>query len=126
MTTQEKKVSSVLDNFLKVEKPVVVSEEEKAPYFNMRISKVLREKFKRDCFMKNRSMTDVVTDFIFDQLENFTTFEVEKRPKEIMIPWNFRITSEKVRDDFHKACLEHGTDATTHITQFIRRQVENA
>lgn len=125
MTTQEKKVGGVLDNFLRVEKPAVVSVKEKTILFNLRISERLRDDFRKWCFMHDKKMTEVLTGFIFDQLENFIKFDKVQQQDEETVAFNFHIT-EKLRDDFHRACAEHGTDATSHITQFIRRQVQNA
>ena len=124
MTTQEKKVGGVLDNFLRVDKPVV-EQKAKTTLFNMRISERLRNDFKKMCFVNDKKMTDEITKFIFDQLESFTKFEKIQQQDEVTTPFNFRIT-EKLRDDFHKVCSENGTDATTEITQFILRQVQNA
>lgn len=124
MTTQEKKVGGVLDNFLRVEKPVV-EQKAKTILFNMRISERLRDDFRKWCFLNDKKMTELLTGFIFEQLESFTKYEKIQQQDEGTTAFNFRI-SEKVRDDFHKLCSENDTDATTEITQFILRQVQNA
>lgn len=125
MTTQGKLVGSVLDNFLSVDKPVA-AKKDKSILQNLRISESLLFAFKKHCFLNNKKMTNVLISFIFDQLENFEKLEMlENKYSNKTILWNFRIP-EKIRDDFHRVCKEHGTDATTQLTQYILRQVENA
>ena len=68
----------------------------------------------------------MLIDFIFEQLENFEKLEtIENKYSNKTTLLNFRIT-EKLRDDFHRVCKEHGTDATKQLTQYILRTVENA
>ncbi len=125
MTTQGKLVGSVLDNLLSVEKPVTVNKE-KTTLQSLRISTGLKNAFKKYCFLNDKDMTNVLTNFIFEQLQDFEKLEkIENKYTGATTPWNFRIP-EKIRDDFHRACKEHGTDATTQLTQFILRTVENA
>ncbi|MBQ7973749.1 MAG: hypothetical protein IJ295_02235 [Clostridia bacterium] len=125
MTTQEKKVGSVLDNLLAVKKPAIV-DKEKTILMSLRTSTGLKTAFKKYCFLHDKDMTKILVNFIFDQLENFEKYEkIENKYTGATTPWNFRI-SEKIRDDFHRMCKEHGTDATTQLTQFILRTVENA
>ena len=125
MTTQGKLVGSVLDNLLSVKKPVRV-DKEKTILMSLRTSTGLKTAFKKYCFLHDKDMTKILVNFIFDQLENFEKYEkIENKHTGATTPWNFRI-SEKLRDDFHRVCKEHGTDATTQLTQYILRTVENA
>ena len=125
MTTQEKKVGSVLDNLLAIKKPVIV-DKEKTILLSLRMSTSLKAAFKKYCFLHDQDMSKILIDFIFDQLQDFTKLEkLENKYTGSTTPWNFRIP-EKIRDDFHRVCKEHGTDATTQLTQFILRTVENA
>lgn len=125
MTTQGRKVGSVLRSLLAEEKPVVENKE-KTILLNVRITASLLAAFKKQCILNDKNMTDNVTDFIVDQLKNFEKLEeIESKYTGATTPWNFRI-SEKLRDDFHRVCKEHGTKAGVQITQFILRQVQNA
>lgn len=69
MTTQEKKVGSVLDNFLKTEKPVKPVKE-KTTLINLRIPEKLRDDYKRYCFDRRTDMSKEIIKFIWEQLEN--------------------------------------------------------
>ena len=125
MMTQGRKIGSVLRSLLAEEKPVVESKE-KTILLNVRITASLLAAFKKQCILNDKNMTDIVTDFIYDQLKNFEKLEeIESKYTGTTTPWNFRI-SEKLRDDFHRVCKEHGTKAGVQITQFILRTVENA
>lgn len=125
MTTQGKLVGSVLNNLLSVEKPVT-ADKEKTILMSLRTSTGLKTAFKKYCFLHDKDMTKILVDFIFDQLQDFEKLEkIENKYAGSTTPWNFRIP-EKIRDDFHRTCKEHGTDATTQLTQFILRTVENA
>jgi predicted DNA binding CopG/RHH family protein len=125
MTTQGNLVGSVLDNFLSGDKPVA-AKKDKSILQNLRISESLLFAFKKYCFLNNKKMTNMLIDFIFEQLENFEKLEtIENKYSNKTTLLNFRIT-EKLRDDFHRVCKEHGTDATKQLTQYILRTVENA
>ena len=125
MTTQGKLVGSVLDNFLSGDKPVA-AKKDKSILQNLRISESLLFAFKKYCFLNDKKMTNMLIDFIFEQLENFEKLEtIENKYSNKTTLLNFRIT-EKLRDDFHRVCKEHGTDATKQLTQYILRTVENA
>ncbi|MCM1404629.1 MAG: hypothetical protein NC133_03995 [Prevotella sp.] len=68
MTTQEKKVGSVLDNFLQVTKPT--QQKEKTTLLNLRIPEKLRDDYKRLCFERKTDMSKEIVKFIWEQLEN--------------------------------------------------------
>ena len=125
MMTQGRKIGSGLRSLLAEEKPVVESKE-KTILMSLRTSTGLKTAFKKYCFLHDKDMTKILVNFIFDQLENFEKYEkIENKYTGATTPWNFRIP-EKIRDDFHRTCKEHGTDASTQLTQFILRTVENA
>lgn len=69
MTTQEKPMGSVLDSFLKTERPVKV-EKEKTILINIRIPEKLRDDYKRLCFDRKTDMSKEIIKFITEQLEN--------------------------------------------------------
>ena len=75
MTTQEKKVGSVLDNFLKPTKSVAM-QKEKTTLLNLRIPEKLRDDFQMYCFEKSRrtgkktDMSKEIITYIRDCLEN--------------------------------------------------------
>ncbi len=69
MTTQEKKIGSVLDNFLQVERPVRPAKE-KTTLINVRIPEKLRDDYKRLCFERKTDMSKEIINFIWEQVEN--------------------------------------------------------